>query len=717
MFVSQTGAILVYVTESEAELEALDDIGTDGQTDRGLEMLSAAHVLLNSERMTDERDLLISTCLEALDNGPSDTTALTRTCNEIWPASEISSDAVRAALQEAEELDLVVRTADLMGEGWTLGTQGRSEIDSTREWFVDAMDRLARQIQDRAREDFGEVSFEVASNWAQVLRRVFSSEIARSAASYAGEVERGAAGTIRPMVLDGRAMLRALDHLSLQPGTTDFLNGCLLAAVDETDPFANELVGQVATSCVLHAVAARRGRAGVQAALGSLAGKRVVLDTPILVSLLGSDATEQRLRGMIGQAVALGMEVITPEHVLDELDDVVQRVTDEHLNGLTGALQSGVDPRAYAQIVGEQILELFLDGVAAKKYRNWNDLTSRVKALRDELAGLGVDVRPHNNKNRANVTWLDQTLTEGLSASNSGRGAKAIARDAESIEMVWRARRRLANGGKRAGLWPGGWMISYDRHAGPAYARVNKLDREQLVLTPAQWATLMTESAPAVEIPKLVASAAAYLRQESMLRIATKYPPAIALTLARSLSGEYTSSTDVRVAQLPTLGELLERTASGESPTGERLASELAGRRTNRLAAAGRQQIDMAALERLRLDEAITRTTAVVDHEQSAREAAEGRVRTLEAAARLSDRRVIAAVIVTALVAVAVVFAVVHFWAFAIGTVLSAVVFAIFSRHWVKDVDAGIGTLLWAVVPEVLGFIDVAVRLGFWPNA
>jgi hypothetical protein len=142
----------------------------------------------------------------------------------------------------------------------------------------------------------------------------------------------------------------------------------------------------------------------------------------------------------------------------------------------------------------------------------------------------------------------------------------------------------------------------------------------------------------------------------------------------------------------------------------------LAGRRTNRLAAAGRQQIDMAALERSRLNEAITRTTAVVDHEHSAREAAEGKVRTLEAAAKLNHRRVIAAVITTALVALAVVFVVLHFWAFAIGTVLSAIVFTVLSRHWIKNADAGIGTLFWTGVPEVLGIVDISVRLGWWPG-
>lgn len=38
------------------------------------------------------------------------------------------------------------------------------------------------------------VLFEVASNWAELLLRLFSSEIARSAVSYAGEIERGSAG-------------------------------------------------------------------------------------------------------------------------------------------------------------------------------------------------------------------------------------------------------------------------------------------------------------------------------------------------------------------------------------------------------------------------------------------------------------------------------------------------------------------------------------------
>jgi hypothetical protein len=683
------------------------------QADLGLEMLSAAHVLLSSDRLTDERDLLISTCLEALDSGPANSEELARSCNEIWPAANISVDAIRVSMSEAQELGLVAQQTTLTGEDWALAAQGKNEIDSTREWIEEAMIRLARQIQERSREDFGEVSPELASNWARVVVRLFSGEIARSAASYAGEVERGAAGTIRPMVLDGVAMLRALDTLHLPPGTTDFLKGCLLAAVDETDPFGNELVGQIATSCVLHAIAARRGRASAQAALGSLAGQRIVLDTPILFELLSSDGSEARLTSLITQAVGLGMDVVVPEHVLEEFGDVIQRVTDDHVANLLSGLETGISPWAYAQIVNEKVLELFLDGVRRKRFTNWNDFRRATSALRPQLEASGVKVRPHGNNNRTNVAVLDMHLTEEISATKGGRGAKAIARDAESIEMIWRARR---NEPSAESLWPGGWLVSHDRHASPAYRRANKGDREPLVISPAQLATLMTETAPAVDIPDLVRSAASYIRQESMLRIATKYPPAIALTLARTLSGEHTSATDVRVAQL-SLGEMLEQTAAGQGPTGERLASELAGRRANRLAAAGKEQVDLVALERARLDAAITRSTTVVSEEHAKRIAAEERADKFERRDKLSRRRSVVVGFVVGIVAVGVILALAGLWAFVVGTGIALVLFVTLSRRWLRDPAETFGILLWAALPEALGLIDIAIRLGLIPTA
>lgn len=674
----------------------------------GLEMLSAAHLLLNSDRTTDRDDLLVSTLLEVLDSGPASNASLLKAVREIWPGAPITPQMLQASIDEACELDLVVAVKTLADDEWSLGSAGKREIEETRAWFENAMDRLTRQIEERARDDFGEVKHEVASNWARVILRLFSAEIARSASSYAGDIERGADGGLRPMVLDGVAMLRALDQASVAEGTRDFLKGCLLAAVDETDPFGNELVGQVATSCILHSIAAGRGRLAAQQAMGSLVGLRVLLDTPLLVTILGARGNRERVEGIIVEAVRLGMEVIVPEHVLEELADVVKRVGQDHLEPLMQALSNQMKTRAYAQLVREQVLELFLDAVEAKELKTWAEFTKRATGLRERLSGLGVIVREHGNKNRSNVSWISHALTEEIKSGPSGRGSNAIARDAESIEMVWRARRR--HSGKGGSLWPGGWMVSNDRYSGPAYRRVNRNDGEPLVLTPSQWATLLTAVAPAAEIPDLVSAAASLLRQESMLRIATKYPPAIALTLAKSLSGEYSSSTDERVVQLASLGDLLEHASAGETVSGERLASEIAIRRTNRLAAAGREQVDLVALERARLDAAITRSTTVVSEETKKRKAAERRVTDLERSAVLWPRRVVLGVLFSAMIGAVVVFGVLGLLWFALGTALGAVVLAIVGYQWATEPNVRFWRVLFALIPQGFGVVDVISR-------
>jgi hypothetical protein len=127
--------------------------------------------------------------------------------------------------------------------------------------------------------------------------------------------------------------------------------------------------------------------------------------------------------------------------------------------------------------------------------------------------------------------------------------------------MVWRSRRRAKSA--KASLWPGGWLITYDRKVDPTYKAVNTADTEPLVLTPGQWATLVTETASAPEVRDLIEAAASFLRQEAVLRIAVKYPPDVALNLARTLEQGGASETDFRVAQL-TLVDLLNG-ASGQT--------------------------------------------------------------------------------------------------------------------------------------------------------
>jgi hypothetical protein len=180
-------------------------------------------------------------------------------------------------------------------------------------------------------------------------------------------------------------MLQAIDKLESQAGTKDFLKACLLAAVDESDPFANEIVSYVATSCVLHSIVAGRSRAKPLSALGSLSGQRVVLDTPILVAYLGARDAAGRLETVMHLALEAGMEVIAPQHVLDELTEVIDRVEAQIVPGLLEALKSGISSRVYSASVNEQVLELFLDASQAGQYRSWHEFASRARSLGKSL--------------------------------------------------------------------------------------------------------------------------------------------------------------------------------------------------------------------------------------------------------------------------------------------------------------------------------------------
>lgn len=675
----------------------------------GEAMLAAAHALLNSERSTDLEDLLISTCLEVLEAGAASTSAICDQVNEIWPAARVVEGAVEDALKEAKDLNLVVRFPTSSGDDWALSTTGLAEIDATRSWLDASIERLARQIADRAVEDFGFLSDEVSFNWARLLLRLFTDEIARSASTYAGEIARGAAGSVRPVVLDGNSMLRRLDQVSLAEGPRDFLKACLLASVDETDPFGNELLGQVATSCVLHAVAAGRGTAAALDDMGSLVGRRLVVDTPLLVNMLGSRRQVAQSWKLLRNAVAQGLEVLVPEHVLEELADVITRVSEDHMPNLSAPIARGLAEQLYASIVNDQVVELYFDGLEDGSYKSWSDFESRARNIRAELLGAGVIVRDHGNKNRDNVTWASVTLKESLEATGSRRSSKAIARDAESIELVWRARRRHER--KPTGYWPGGWLLTSDKHISSAYQRLNRDDNEPLTLNLAQLSVLLTKAAPPTEIGDLVEAAASFMRQETMLKIATKYPPAIALTLARSLGAEYGSATDLRLAQLYSVGELLEQNAAGETVSGESIASDLAVKRAGRLAAAGIQQVDLATLERARFKQAVTDANVIVGAAEQAKSKAERRADGLEARVSIAHRSAVVASASTLILVFAVVAMLWSLWWLAIGLLITFVAFVALGRDWATKPSARLRNLFWSLLGFIGGLVELLLAL------
>lgn len=692
-------------------------------------MLSAARSLLNSEKIANEQDLLVSTCLEVLSDGPTSLDDVKKRVDAIWPGARLTKARISEALEHCSRSGLcaTLNSEDL--ETWALTKAGQNEAVATDAWFSDALNRLSAQIQERATQDFGGVTSEQAGLWARTLLAIFSDAVSASPDAYRGAVSRTAGGEVRPVTLDGAQMVQVVDRLNAPQGTKDFLKACLLAALDESDPFANEIVNYVATSCVLHSIIAGRSRAAARDELGHLTGQRIVIDTPVLVAYLGPDDTASHLATVIRSSREAGMEVIAPQHVLDELVDVIDRVEEQYIPGLLQSLKGGISARVYAGSVNEQVLELFLDAVEARRYRSWTEFATRARALASELETLGVTVRDHGNNLRQTVDKLAASLTEEVERSAKQRGAKQVSRDAESMEMVWRARRRADR--DQVNLWPGGWLVTYDRKIGPAYARSNSRDPQPLVLTPGQWATLVTEAAPGPEVRELIDAAASFVRQEAVLRISVKYPPEVAMDLARTLDRDSVTETDIRVAQL-SLTDLLDGAGSSSEYSRESISTFVSNKRASRQAIAADVQRRAFANERDRMADTVSKSAAALSATSSARDAARQEVMStqtevvklraqMEAMEKsrdelaatnaeyvsLNGRRTFRVAIVIVAAVAALLLFVLSLPGFAIGTIVGGLLFLRASHDWVTSKSYGHGRLFYALIPEVLGIFDV----------
>lgn len=236
------------------------------------------------------------------------------------------------------------------------------------------------------------------------------------------------------------------------------------------------------------------------------------------------------------------------------------------------AVAGGSREAWYASLAEDQLPSLCVEVLRDGTYSNLEQLLLAADHLTQRLEELGIVVRPHGNvDDDATVVRCFEALQEQL-AGGKARSDLVLQRDADSMAVVWRRRRRA-----RTGRWPGGWIVTKDRAISPAYLRAQSQDKVSLTLTTAQWATLLSISAKPVDVEDLARAAADQFVDEAAWTLPVRYPPEVALELARQLSPEHGGSdTDLRVAQM-SLDEALE------TPDSAAIASMVLSGRTRRV--------------------------------------------------------------------------------------------------------------------------------------
>ncbi|MFE4082798.1 PIN domain-containing protein [Paenarthrobacter sp. YIM B13468] len=578
--------------------------------------LSAVQRVLKSSRPSTEADLLSAAACQFLRRSHRATSEEVRQAvSKMWPGSQPTPEQVNSALALAKELRLVGVNEDAE---WFLTAEGLADVQRHGEWVTDLRERTMADLRVRSREGLGyEPDSTEAALWLNQLVKALIAGIEKSQAAYLGEVEQLIQGQIVPREVKSADILGYLDEVSSNEEVVELLKSLALAALDPLDSFGKELVSLITTGCILHSYVSGRSGAEITSEIGSPEGQRAILDTPVLLSLVGrkSDRTDTELT--IRSAAAAGWDVVVCRHSLDELYQLLRREIPEVEKRVREAHKRNTRVEFYAALVEDQIHGICIAALKDGTYKNLSEMMTTFERLEEDLVSWGATVRDHNNELSLDrvARCLDALQGQIDKGQRAWRSSYAIERDADTMAMAWRRRSR-----EQSKAWPGAWVITSDRQMAPAYSSISS-DRVSLTLSLPQWTTVVSISAPVENLRDLASAAAGQFAEEAMWQLPARFSGDFAMRLAAQLSpNQGGSDMDLRHAQMMlSLPDMLDELEVKSSPT--TVAATVLAARTKRVDAMMQQEKERQIGELARV------TVEASEADDQAREA---RIRELE---------------------------------------------------------------------------------------
>lgn len=686
----------------------------DLEADLAVDQLSAVHSVLTPTRRATEYDILITTAMERLRGGAATVYELVDHMLAVWPGTGVDEGRTRAAMGVAEAAGYC--EAVLSGDGWALSKLGAAELASSRDWAERVLGRFRDELQERMTAVLGrDVNPQEAALLGDVLIGAINRGVAFAGDAFKGEIDLLSDRTLAPRSID-RSMVGAAIAARVQAsGTSEALKALALEIVDPASPFGNELVGHITTGHMLQAFLARRDALRQRTTIGDIARQRIVIDTPVLIALLGPESTARPIEAAIKAAVAASMDVIVADHSITELLDLLDRIERDSVAVVVEGLKQGADLDVLAESINEPVLALWLRGCQAGRYAHWSDFREAARRLDGGLVRMGVSRRAHGNREPERVAAIRQALQ---AEAGHLRGMAQIERDANSAEMVWRSRRQS----DPANFWPGGWLVTPDTHIRRAYRAANPADAHPLTLSVPQWIALLSSFCQPATLDELATAAASSLAYDSMLAVAGKFPPRTAVEIAKALRGEASAATEIRMAQL-TVDDLMRElpVTADEVAAGARVAAVVVALRGQRLSEAHRESELRLATEKDRATALAAKQVAVAQAAEGRREDAEAKAagsehkavaaeRTAARANALANRKVLLGSAITALVVAGVFLFLLKAQLWGFGTAGAGAMLFALGREWAADPEKSSWSLLAAAIPEVLPLGEAAAR-------
>jgi len=144
------------------------------------------------------------------------------------------------------------------GSSWGLANIGRDELELSKNWANEVMERTAAHIQLDARSHFAKMNSEMAVRWTAILFNTLMWGIAKTFTEGEGGITLIDGRFLFPETYDLAAMDNKLVQACKDPQVLAFLKSELRAALDPSNDFATELVHYVATGYVLYSYLGHR---------------------------------------------------------------------------------------------------------------------------------------------------------------------------------------------------------------------------------------------------------------------------------------------------------------------------------------------------------------------------------------------------------------------------------------------------------------------------
>lgn len=446
--------------------------------DPSLSLLASVRRALDDKLVVQRTDVLIEAVLVALAKiQPASTTKITQHLCMLFRTTALPASLAEAAINDAYAAGLLRKTETLLGtQEWVLTESAARDVREDTEWataVIESFDREAgiRLLDDPERDQIGD---ERVPRVAEHVRRAL-------ALGCQGLYDVQAASTpaaARPLTFNERS---ALDYLkSVQPRSVRTASERLLiAALNPDDNFGDAYIHLLVACNVLHAMATRRDLSEKP----SMVGLRLVLDTSSILDLACPGTPLARtVEEAIRLTVALGAEVVVPDHVIEQWMGLFAAADREVVASLEGARLGS----SGALAVNPFVRFFHADdsqnaNITWAQYRHrWQDPSTALKAL-------GAKIRPHFNSSTdvdcafynevaRSLTTLNRQRAQGGRKPRTTDGIRA---DANSITMVARWRRE--------GRPDAGFFVARDRMSSEAYRQVEPGDLIPLVVTLPAW--------------------------------------------------------------------------------------------------------------------------------------------------------------------------------------------------------------------------------------